>query len=173
MPFVRTFIGVGSNIEPETNIRRAAAALSRHAELVAASTFYRTSAIDRPDQSDFLNGVFEIRSGNDPLDLKHCVLRPIEDRLGRVRGGDRYAARTIDLDILIHGNTVLNCEDLVIPDPDIRTRAFVAVPLLELCPDLVLPGTGEALRDLSIVKQKHELIEVPEFSESVLARELK
>jgi 7,8-dihydro-6-hydroxymethylpterin-pyrophosphokinase len=80
--------------------------------------------------------------------LKGEVLRPIEEALGRRRTADRNAPRPIDLDVLVHGGEVLEEEGLRLPDPDVRVRPFVAFPLWELAPDLVLPGDGVRLADV-------------------------
>ncbi len=65
-----------------------------------------------------------------------------------MRTADKYAARTIDLDVLLHGNLVLNDEDCCIPAPEIRSRPFLQAALLELAPDLILPDTGQTLASL-------------------------
>lgn len=139
------YVGVGSNIEPERNIRRALDLLKQRVHVAACSTFYRTAPVDRPDQPPFLNGVWRIETPLTAYALKFDVLRPIEADLGRVRTVDPYAARPIDLDVLLYGDVVVDEPDLRIPDPDIRTRSFLSVPLLELDPELVLPDTHEPL----------------------------
>lgn len=144
------YVSVSANIDPERNIERALALLSESAPILAVSTFYESAAVDRPEQADYCNGVVEIDTQLRPRELKFDVLRRIEAELGRVRTDDRYASRPIDLDIVIYGSLVIDEADLIVPDPDIWTRAFLAVPLLELAPSLVLPSTGERLKDLSI-----------------------
>jgi 2-amino-4-hydroxy-6-hydroxymethyldihydropteridine diphosphokinase len=148
------FVSVGANIDPERNVVEALRLLSQRVRITGVSTFYRTKAVGRPEQQDFLNGVCKVATDLSPRALKFDVLRDIERRLGRVRTADKYAARTIDLDVILHGRAVLDEPDLRIPDPDIRTRAFVAVPLLQLAPDLRLPDTGEALATLVDEQQK-------------------
>jgi dihydroneopterin aldolase/2-amino-4-hydroxy-6-hydroxymethyldihydropteridine diphosphokinase len=133
----RAFIGVGSNIAPEKNIREALRLLARLVRIVAISTFYRTPAIDRPSDPDFYNGVVAIETDLRPMALKSKVLRKIEAALGRRRSADKYASRTIDLDLLV----------LTPPDPDILNRAFVAVPLAEIEPDLLLPGVDHLSKE--------------------------
>ncbi len=142
------YIGVGSNIRPETNIPAALNLLRRRVRVTGTSTFYRTPAVDRPDQPDYRNGVWRIETAAAPRDLGRDVLRPIEDQLGRVRTADKYAPRTIDLDVLLHGATVLDDSDCHVPAPEIRTRLFLVVCLLELDAGLVLPDTGERLAAL-------------------------
>lgn len=139
---IQAFVGVGSNIEPRRNIQAALVRLARRVRVTGVSTFYRTPALDRPDQPAFLNGVWRIETDLAPRALKLDVLRGIERSLGRVRTADRYAPRTIDLDLLLYGDLTVDEPDLRIPDPDIRKRPFIVVPLLELAPDLVMPDTG-------------------------------
>ena len=69
------------------------------------------------------------------------MLRTIENGLHRNRESDKYASRTIDLDLLLFGNMVIHEEGLTIPDPDIYNRSFIAFPLSELNPDLIMPDT--------------------------------
>ena len=139
-------IAVGSNIDPERNIIRALVMLTAQARVEAVSTFYRTAPIDRAGQPGFLNGACRIRWEQDPRSLKFDVLRGIETHLGRVRTDDRYAPRTIDLDIAVFGNEMAREPDLSIPDPDLYTRIFLAASLAELAPNAVLPDSGETVQ---------------------------
>jgi 2-amino-4-hydroxy-6-hydroxymethyldihydropteridine diphosphokinase len=146
---VAAYVAVGSNIEPRRNIAAAMALLRRRVPVTGVSTFYRTGPIDadgsrREGEDDFLNGAFAVRAACGARALKFDVLRPIEERLGRVRGPDRHAARTIDLDVILYGDEVIDEPDLEIPSRDLE-RAFVAIPLLELGPDIVLPGARQPL----------------------------
>jgi len=135
----RVYIGVGSNIDPERNIPAALKMLGEAVRIVAISTFYKTSPIGSPNSPEFYNGVVAIDTDVLPRDLKFRVLRRIEEAVGRIRCDDKYAPRTIDLDILLYGDIIINEPDLIIPDPDIATREFLAVPLMEICPDMALP----------------------------------
>jgi 2-amino-4-hydroxy-6-hydroxymethyldihydropteridine diphosphokinase len=137
----RVFVGVGSNVEPEVHVRSALARLGEAVGLVRISTFYATPALGRPSDPGFVNGVVEVRDGASPRALKG-VLSGIEGTEGRRRGGDRFAPRPIDLDLLLHGDAVSTEPELPLPHPDVTHRRFVALPLLELAPDLVLPGSG-------------------------------
>ncbi len=145
---VTAFIALGSNIDPEKNVVSALEALAERVSLEAISTFYWTEALGECPQPPFLNGACRIATVLPPKALKYDVLRSIETDLGRVRTEDRYAPRSIDLDIALYGDCVANEPGLRIPDPDIRNRPFVAVPLLELGPELALPDTGELLSDI-------------------------
>jgi len=144
----RAFIAVGSNIDAERNVSAAIELLGRHVRIVAVSRFYQTPALGAPDSPDFLNGVVEIETELEPRELKRLVLLEVESGLGRERGAEKNAPRTIDLDLVLYGDLIWSEEGLVLPAPEILERAFVALPLLELEPELVLPGTGRPLREL-------------------------
>ena len=143
------YIGVGSNIDAEANIRHALALLVGQVELTGLSTFYRTAPIGRSGQPAFINGVAAIRTQLAPRDVKFTLLRGIEQELGRVRGEDKYAPRPIDLDLLLYDELVHAEEGLLLPDPEIVRRPFLAIPLCELDAGLCLPGCGIALAELA------------------------
>jgi dihydroneopterin aldolase/2-amino-4-hydroxy-6-hydroxymethyldihydropteridine diphosphokinase len=163
----RVFIGVGSNIDPEQNVLRALQMLGREARIVAISTFYRTEPEKRPEQPQFVNGVVEIHTDVPPEVLKRDVLRRIEHDLGRRRSEDAYAARTIDLDILVYDDIVSETDDMRIPDPDIADRPFLAIPLYELAPQLILPGSGMRVRDLGARFEDHTMQALAEFTQAL------
>lgn len=148
-PQVTAYVAVGSNVEPRRNVPAAVELLRGQVEVCGVSTFYRTAAIGpdgqpRPGDEDFLNGVLAVRTARPARELKFDVLRTIEDRLLRVRSADKYAPRTIDLDLVLYGQAVIDEPDLRIPARDVD-RPFVALPLLELAPELVLPGSRQVL----------------------------
>jgi len=128
------FIAVGANIEPEDNIRAALTLLQKQTQVVASSTFYRTEPLGRPGQPLFINGAWLIRTGTDPLDVRDRMLRPIEHQLGRRRTADKFAPRTIDLDLILYDDLVVSDGDLTLPHPDL-SRPFVHLPVLELLTD--------------------------------------
>jgi len=167
---MRVFVGIGSNIEPRSNIKSALAALHRAVGVRAVSTFYRTPALKRPDDPPFANGVAELSDALAPLQLKR-LFRRTEQALGRQRGPDPYAPRTIDLDLLIYGDMVCKSDELRIPDPAILERPFVAVPLLELAPDLVIPGSGATLRAVTASIPPYPMEALPDLT-SELRKEL-
>ncbi len=132
---VRAYVAVGSNVEPERNVPAALELLMRKVRVTRSSTFYRTAPIGRPDQPAFCNGVWEISTSLSPRRLRLEVLRDIERRLGRTRSADRYAPRTIDLDLLLYGDRVADGPDGPLPHPDLA-RPFVRGPLMELTGEL-------------------------------------
>jgi 2-amino-4-hydroxy-6-hydroxymethyldihydropteridine diphosphokinase len=146
------YVAVGSNIEPLDNIPRALLMLKAYVTISAISNFYRTSPVGRRKQPDFINGVVKIRTDRSPRELKFDILRKIEDKIGRVRSEDKFAPRTIDLDVILYGMTVLDELGLCLPDPSIRLYPFVAAPLLELAPELILPDTQTQLAKVPVAK---------------------
>src|SRR5262249_13926867 len=98
----RAFIGIGSNIDPEKNIRQALRQLAQAVRLTAISTFYREPALERPDEPAFYNGVVAVETDLPPARLKQDLLRKIEADLGRRRSSDKFASRPIDLDLLLY-----------------------------------------------------------------------
>lgn len=167
----RVYIGIGSNIDPERNILEAVRQLQCSLHLTSVSTFYLTEPECYPDQPKFINGVVSAETDLSPEDLKFNVLRCIEHRLGRQCGDNKYAPRTIDLDILLYGQLIVQSDNLVIPDPDISNRPFYAIPLCELEPDLVLPGSGIPVCDLAKRFTEHNMTPLPVLTK-VLRAEL-
>ncbi|MBN1292684.1 MAG: 2-amino-4-hydroxy-6-hydroxymethyldihydropteridine diphosphokinase [Candidatus Latescibacteria bacterium] len=145
---VTAFIGVGSNISPEINIENALKKLAVLVTVTGISTFYRTKPLAGKNQDDYLNGVWRIITSVSPEELKNSILNVIERDLKRIRTEDTYAARTIDLDVLLYGDLVVRQTNLTIPDPDIYSRAFIAVPLYELEPDLILPDSKKPIAEI-------------------------
>lgn len=135
---VRAFLGIGSNIEPEKNVTAAIRSLAQQTRVTGISTVYCTDALGHPEQPPYYNCVAEIATEASPVEVKHGILRPIEYSLGRSRNGNKDAPRTIDLDLILYGDLVMDVEGIKLPDPDILERPFLAIPLLELAPDLVL-----------------------------------
>lgn len=146
---VRAFVAIGSNIDPAINVRSAIELLARRLSVIRLSTVYKTQPEERLEQEDFYNCVVEIQTDLPPRDLKFHVLRMIETQLKRQRTPDKYAPRTIDMDLILYGDLTLNENDLVLPDPDIVRRFFVAAPLEEFDPDLILPGSDVRISDIA------------------------
>ena len=122
-------IAVGSNIQPEENIKLVKEIIAKEMELLAESTWLWTKPIGFTDQPDFLNGAILVRTELRLEDLKNR-LTAIEERLGRVRTKNRYGPRTMDLDIAVWNGRVL--------DDDVYHRDFLKSAIKELLPDLDL-----------------------------------
>jgi 2-amino-4-hydroxy-6-hydroxymethyldihydropteridine diphosphokinase len=159
------YIAVGSNIKPKDNIINALVALKTYVTITVISNFYKTSPVGGLNQPDFLNGVVKIRAQRSPRELKFDILRKIEEKLGRVRSEDKNAARTIDLDLILYGKKVIDEPGLCLPDPAIRLYPFIAIPLLEIARELILPDTRMPLADEPVTKLKNDLYLEPVFTE--------
>lgn len=140
-----TYIGIGSNLgNKEQYINKSLKMLdsSPGTRVNRVASLYRTAPLGYKDQDWFLNTVAEVETILDPYELLYLLL-DIEDSLERVRTV-RWGPRTVDLDLLLYGNRVVNSPELTVPHPRLGERAFVLVPLAELEPELVIPGWGPA-----------------------------
>lgn len=167
---VAAIVSVASNIAPEENIPRALAALAGAAPIEAVSTFYVTAPIGGPGQEDYYNGAVRLRHRGGARRLKFETLRPIEDALGRVRGPDRYAAREIDLDVLLYGDATHRDPDLAVPDPDLLKRPFLAAAAAEVALDTTLPGMDATLDALTPPSARAGLRPAADFSRRMKER---
>lgn len=140
-------VGIGANLgDAERTVRDAIDALARMADtrLVRASRLYRTPAWGVTAQPDFINAVAVLDTGSSPRDLLESLLE-IERACGRVRiEGERWGPRTLDLDLLLHGDAIIDEPGLRVPHPHLHERAFALLPLLDAWPDAVIPGIGPA-----------------------------
>ncbi len=138
------FIGLGSNLaDPVAQIRnaRAACAALTGVKEMAFSGLYRSSPMGPQDQPDYVNAVMAVATELGATELLRA-LQGIEQDQGRVRTGERWGARTLDLDLLIYGDRKIDQADLTVPHPGLAERAFVLYPLYEIAPGLVVPGKG-------------------------------
>lgn len=136
----RAYLGLGSNLgNREDTLRQALQQLSNHPGIQSCKTasLYETAPWGNPEQDWFLNTVVEVETSLSPLELLQ-VLQEIEQALGRIRTV-KWGPRTLDLDILLYGEEKIDLPDLQIPHPRLTERAFVLVPLAELCPEMILP----------------------------------
>lgn len=145
----RAFVSVGSNIDPETNVRTALLRLSKETDLRAISTIYLTEPLGRQGQPPFYNCVIEIETSLPPAELKFGVLRNIEAGLGRRRSDDKFAPRAIDLDLILYNGLVMTTPELTLPDPEILERPFLAITLSEIASGLVLPGSQSGIGEVA------------------------
>jgi 2-amino-4-hydroxy-6-hydroxymethyldihydropteridine diphosphokinase len=163
----RAFVSIGSNIDPEVNVRSAVLRLMETARVKAISTVYRTEPVGQPGQPPYYNCVVEIETDLAPRDLKFQLLRRIESELGRTRGTDRFAVRTVDLDLVLYDDLVITTEDLTLPDPDILLRPFLAIPLQELAPGLVLPGSGLRISEAVLAQPRTGMAPLENYTERI------
>jgi 2-amino-4-hydroxy-6-hydroxymethyldihydropteridine diphosphokinase len=146
-PRVLACIGLGANLGDATaTVQAALQALDAlpHTRLVKASRLYRTPAWGKTDQPAFVNAAAVLETELDARALLDAMLG-IERDHGRERlDGQRWGARTLDLDLLLYGEDVIDEPGLHVPHPHLHERAFALVPLVEIAPDLVIPGHGRA-----------------------------
>lgn len=139
------FVALGSNLgDRRAHLDAALAALAvlPGTRLEAVSPLYETAPVGPAGQQDYLNAVARLSTTLGPFALLDALLA-IEQARGRVRR-ERWGPRTLDLDLLLHGDTRLNDPRLTLPHPAMLGRAFVLVPLSDLAPDLVLAGRSVA-----------------------------
>jgi 2-amino-4-hydroxy-6-hydroxymethyldihydropteridine diphosphokinase len=140
----RAYVGLGSNVgDREAMLRAAVVALEGDPaiEVVAVSGFRETDPVGYLDQPRFLNGAAAVETDLSPRELLERLLA-VERGLGRVREGPAQGPRTIDLDLLVYGDEVVDAPGLVVPHPRLHERRFALEPLAELAPDLEIPGHG-------------------------------
>lgn len=143
------FVAIGSNLgNPVAQARRAIAALATlpESELQQASQLYGSRPMGPADQPDYVNAVVRLHTRLGPLALLD-QLQKIELEQGRVRKDERWGPRTLDLDLLLYGEQVIQHERLTVPHYGMKEREFVLLPLAELAPALVLP-CGTPLTEL-------------------------
>jgi deoxyguanosine kinase len=148
--WVTAYIGLGSNLgDRERTIRAALQMLGGNGsiEVTRVSGLRETAPLGRKEQRDYLNGVAEIRTRLEPPELLGR-LKAVEAALGR-QPHDKWASRTIDLDLLLYGNRIVRENGLTVPHPDVHLRAFVLDGLCQLNPDLIHPLLKEPVSELS------------------------
>ncbi|MEE9287799.1 MAG: 2-amino-4-hydroxy-6-hydroxymethyldihydropteridine diphosphokinase [Gammaproteobacteria bacterium] len=140
----RAYIGLGSNLDdPEKQIHMALHALSAlpGTTLLRDSSLYHAEPMGPQDQPDYINAVAVLDTDLPAHELLY-YLQDIEQCQGRVRAGERWGPRTLDLDLLVYGEERLSGSELTVPHPGIARRAFVLYPLSEVAPNLNIPGFG-------------------------------
>jgi 2-amino-4-hydroxy-6-hydroxymethyldihydropteridine diphosphokinase len=142
---MKAYVGLGSNLgEREALLRAAIEQLAQLPEtrLGRVSSLYDTAPVGELDQPNFLNAVAQLETGLTARQLLWNLLL-VERRLGRVRHANRrFGPRTIDLDLVLFGDQVIDTPDLTLPHPEYHRRAFVLVPLAEIEPRLAHPLLG-------------------------------
>ncbi|MDH5369492.1 MAG: 2-amino-4-hydroxy-6-hydroxymethyldihydropteridine diphosphokinase [Gammaproteobacteria bacterium] len=141
----RIYISIGSNIEAKKNIRSAIHALQDHYGKLILSSVYESEAVGF-EGDNFLNLVAGVNTDED-VHTVAATLRKIEDDNGRDRSGPRFSSRTVDLDLLLYDDLVLNEEGLELPRDEITKNAFVLLPLEEIAPQLIHPVSGNTMCD--------------------------
>ncbi|EFM2062031.1 2-amino-4-hydroxy-6-hydroxymethyldihydropteridine diphosphokinase [Escherichia coli] len=152
------YIAIGSNLaSPLEQVNAAVKALGEipQSKILAVSSFYRTPPLGPQDQPDYLNAAVALETSLTPEELLNHTQR-IELQQGRVRKAERWGPRTLDLDIMLFGNEVINTERLIVPHYDMKNRGFMLWPLFEIAPELVFPD-GTVLDNLLRTNKFNEL----------------
>lgn len=145
------FLGLGSNVgDRENQLKEAIRLLDEQSgiKVVKVSSFYETEPVGYVDQPDFLNLCVEIQTELSPKAVLERGLA-IEQQLHRVRK-ERWGPRTLDIDILLYGDQIIEEQDLTIPHPRMTERAFVLIPLQEIAPNKVEPRTQTKIKYITV-----------------------
>lgn len=137
------YVALGANLgDPASTVRAALGALANLPEsrIVHSSSLYRTAPVGLVDQPEFVNAVAALHTTLAPEALLDALL-DLESRFGRIRG-EKNGPRTLDLDLLLYDDQLLELPRLTLPHPRLHLRAFVLYPLAEIAPQLALPGRG-------------------------------
>lgn len=157
------YLSLGSNIaDREANLRTAIDELKKLGIMVSVSPVYETEPVGFQDQPDFLNCVVAFETILDP----HALLastQNIENSLGRVRT-ILNGPRTIDIDILMYGDAIIQTDTLTIPHPRMHERRFVLTPFADIAPDAVHPTSGKTVRTL--LNELHDTVQVTPYGAS-------
>lgn len=143
------YIAVGSNLgDPVTQATQAIKALESLPEsrVLQASKLYTSTPMGPQDQPDYINAVVKIETALSPIELLNAT-QAIEQKHGRLRKEERWGPRTLDLDMLLYGEQVIDIPRLQVPHYGMKEREFVLYPLFEIEPDLILPD-GSVLAEL-------------------------
>ncbi len=140
---IKVYIGLGSNLgDPQSQLKKAIIAMNMvpSTSVVKTSSFYRSKPVGPQDQPDYINAVVELDTElSAPVLLDY--LQDIENEQGRERK-IKWGARTLDLDILLFGDEIINNDRLQVPHVEMHNRGFVLLPLNEIIPDCMIPGVG-------------------------------
>lgn len=142
----RVYVSIGSNLEREKNVRSALAALERRFGALERSRVYETESVGF-DGFAFYNLVVSFETALDPRAVV-AALREIEDGHGRERAGKRFSDRTLDLDLLLYDDRILDADDLKLPRDEILKYAFVLGPLAEIAGEELHPVEGQTYQAL-------------------------
>jgi 2-amino-4-hydroxy-6-hydroxymethyldihydropteridine diphosphokinase len=143
------YLSIGSNIDAGENLKRALQELSVIGRIRSISSIWETEPVGYEDQPRFLNAVLALETPSRLDDLITEDLPRIERKLGRVRGGNKFGPRTIDLDLILFNDFAGVCEGHRIPSPEIDSRPFVGIPLAEIAGQRLHPVHGVSFSELA------------------------
>ncbi len=142
----QVFLALGSNIRPEYNLPQAVRLLSEYGLILKKSSVWQSKPVGDLGQDDFLNAAVLLETDWDAVQICSGIIAKIEQTLERVRDPDnKNGPRTIDIDLVLFNEEQLQIAHRIIPDPEIVSRDFLAVPLAELAPQYRVPGLQREL----------------------------
>jgi 2-amino-4-hydroxy-6-hydroxymethyldihydropteridine diphosphokinase len=153
------YLGLGSNVgDRRAMLEQAVAALPAHGvDVLASSSVYETQPVGLVlDQRDFYNACVRVRTAFEPEELLDAC-KDVERSLGRQTGGPRHGPRRIDVDVLLLEGVQFSSDRLTLPHPEVLSRRFVLVPLLELDPSLTLPDERRAADALAALGEGQDV----------------
>lgn len=146
MPVI-AYIGIGSNVgDRKANCRKAVESLAEAGRIIGVSSLYYTEPVGYREQEDFVNAAAALETNRSPIELL-AICHALEDKMER-RRTVRWGPRTIDLDILLYGDLIVDLPGLVIPHPSMAERKFVLAPLVELAPEALHPVLNKTMAQL-------------------------
>lgn len=152
MTFAKPYISIGSNIDPEANLRRAVELLREKCDILALSSVYQSPAYGFADQPDFLDVTAQVQTALTPVEFKMQVLDVIEKLCGRDRASqtNKYGPLALDMDILLWGETAFEygAKPWRVPNSGILKFAAVAIPLAEIASDVIHPTEQVTMREI-------------------------
>tara|TARA_B100000579_G_scaffold281822_1_gene233342 strand:+ start:1400 stop:1912 length:513 start_codon:yes stop_codon:yes gene_type:complete len=150
--FNKVFLSIGSNIgDRESNIAQAISAIeiTPEVENMNSASFYHTEPLYNKDQGFFINTVIGFDTIIKPFQLLD-IIKQIEFMLGRKKHRKKNMPRIIDIDILVHGESIIETEELIIPHPNLIHRKFVLIPFDEIAPDYKIPPMKLTVHELLV-----------------------
>jgi len=159
-------VALGANLpgpagEPADTLVAAIVRLESPGHVTACSSLYSTTPVGVAEQPRFLNAVAVLETELEPLDLLHTLLA-IEKEFGRDRSAKiANGPRTLDLDLLLYENRILDLPELQLPHPRLAERAFVLIPLAEIAPEVIDPRSGKSAAVL-LTDLRHDAPSVPD-----------
>ncbi|MGJ8526753.1 2-amino-4-hydroxy-6-hydroxymethyldihydropteridine pyrophosphokinase [Halomonadaceae bacterium LMG 33818] len=160
----RAFIGIGSNLNnPLEQVQRAITALARLplCEMVAVSPLYRTQPVGPQDQDDFINGAVELLTAYSPLALLDQLQR-LEQQQRRIRVR-HWGPRTLDLDLLLYDEQIMDHARLQVPHKEFLKRPFAWKPVIDIAPDVRLPD-GSYLHEYIQMGDANDMVQIGTLS---------
>ena len=139
------YLGIGSNDRPQENLKLAIKELKQAFNNIEISPVYKNKAVGF-DGEDFLNLVVAFHTSIKILNIVSIIER-IHKLSGRIRGSEKFSSRTLDIDLLLYGEVILDNDEVRIPREDILKYSFVLKPLADISPDLIHPQTNRAILD--------------------------